>query len=61
MIDEYHILANVIRYHIASVSHPEMKELKEKHLSVAKYFHGRGNQDYDIIYEAVVRYLDNDI
>ena len=61
MIDEYHILANVIRYHIASVSHPEMEETKEEHLSVAEYFHGRGNRDYDIIYEAVVRYLDNEL
>lgn len=61
MIDEYHILAQAIRYHIASINHPEMEETKEEHLSVAKYFHGRGNRDYDIIYEAVVRYLDNDI
>lgn len=60
MIDEYHILAQAIRCHIASINHTEMKQLKEEHLSVAKYFHGRGNRDYDIIYEAVVRYLDNE-
>lgn len=61
MIDEYHILAQVIRYHIASVNHQEMKEIEQEHADVAKYFHGRGNRDYDIIYEAVVRYLDNEL
>jgi len=60
MINEYHILAQVIRYHIASVNHPEMKEIEQEHANVAKHFYGRGNQDYDIIYEAVVRYLDNE-
>lgn len=61
MIDEYHILAQAIRYHIAATTDPHMKELEDETFQICKYFHNRGNRDYDIIYEAVVRYLDNDI